>query len=187
MSSSLQRFRVPMGFAAAALYLWYATRSPALSWTSLAAGAVVAAAGLAVRGWAAGHIMKNDRLATSGPYAHTRNPLYFGSFLLAAGCALAVHWGLLALVVAFWVAIYVPVMRRERAFVRSRFPDAYAEWERHVPMFVPRLTPWRGGGEGPAFDAALYRRHREWRAALGLFAVLAWLVFWTWRRTAGVA
>lgn len=186
---TIQRLRVPLGFVAGALYLWAATRSPWLSWRSLAAGAVVGLAGLLVRAWAAGHIVKNDRLATTGPYAHTRNPLYFGSFLLAAGCALAVHWGLLLVVAAFWLGVYVPVIRREKAHVRSLYPEAYAEWEQHVPSFVPRLSPWRAGGaaaaEAPPFDLRLYLYHREWQAALGFAGVMAWLAYWTWRRQMG--
>jgi hypothetical protein len=187
---TIQRLRVPLGFVAGALYLWAATRSPWLTWGSLAAGGVVGLAGLLVRAWAAGHIVKNDRLATTGPYAHTRNPLYFGSFLLAAGCALAVHWGLLLVVAAFWLGVYVPVIRREKAYVQSLYPEAYAEWERHVPSFVPRLTPWRGGGNaGPAdtapFDLRLYLYHREWQAALGFAGVMAWLAYWSWRRQMG--
>ena len=192
---SIQRLRVPLGFAVAAVYLWFATRSPALGWPTLATGAVVALAGLAIRGWAAGHIVKNDRLATSGPYAHTRNPLYFGSFLLAVGCALAVHWALLGAVALFWLLVYVPVIEREKRHVSGMYPEAYAEWARHVPPFVPRLTPWRGGersrpaaaGERTAsFDLGLYLHHREWQAALGYLAIIGWVAFWTWRRTRGL-
>ncbi|MGZ8377562.1 MAG: methyltransferase family protein [Gemmatirosa sp.] len=187
---SIQRLRVPLGFVVAALYLWAATRSEWLSWRSLAIGGAVGVIGLLIRAWAAGHIVKNDRLATTGPYAHTRNPLYFGSFLLAAGCALAVHWGLLIAVAIFWLAVYAPVIQRERAFVSARFPEAYAEWERHVPSFVPRLTPWRGSGrlatsDTPPFDLKLYLFHREWQAALGFLAVLVWLAYWIWRRETG--
>jgi protein-S-isoprenylcysteine O-methyltransferase Ste14 len=187
---SIQRLRVPLGFVVAALYLWAATRSEWLTWRSLALGAAVGVLGLVIRAWAAGHIVKNDRLATTGPYAHTRNPLYFGSFLLAAGCALAVHWGLLIAVAIFWLAVYAPVIQRERAFVSARFPEAYGEWERHVPAFVPRLTPWRGSGpkaasDAPPFDLKLYLFHREWQAALGFLAVLVWLAYWTWRRQTG--
>jgi protein-S-isoprenylcysteine O-methyltransferase Ste14 len=187
---SIQRLRVPLGFVVAALYLWAATRSEWLTWRSLAVGAAIGVVGLLIRAWAAGHIVKNDRLATTGPYAHTRNPLYFGSFLLAAGCALAVHWGLLIAVAVFWLAVYAPVIQRERAFVSARFPEAYAEWERHVPAFVPRLTPWRGAGarataDAPPFDLKLYLFHREWQAALGFLAVIAWLAYWTWRRQTG--
>ena len=64
----------------------------AASWSSrarrpaaIAAGALLFALGAAVRTWAAGHIRKREVLAVTGPYAHTRNPLYFGSFLMACG------------------------------------------------------------------------------------------------------
>ena len=148
---------------------------------TLVVGTAIAFAGLTVRAWAAGHIVKNDRLATTGPYAHTRNPLYFGSFLIAAGFAIAAHWSLLLLVIAFFVLIYGPTIRDERVGIRARFPDAYDDWERNVPSFVPRATPWRAASAGPAehpgFDFNLYMRHGEWRAALGFAAVLAYLIF----------
>src|SRR6476646_2220578 len=134
-----RRLRLPLGFVLAALYLAFGPQPTPLT---LVVGGSLALIGLAVRGWAAGHIVKNDRLATTGPYAHTRNPLYFGSFLLAAGLAIAVHWGLLLLVIAFWVLIYAPTMERERKNIHARFPDTFPEWERNVPAFVPRPTPW---------------------------------------------
>jgi len=172
-----RRIRVPLGFLLAAGYLVVAR--PTL--LTLVVGTAIAFAGLLVRAWAAGHIVKNDRLATTGPYAHTRNPLYFGSFLIAAGFAIAAHWSLLLLVIAFFVLIYGPTIRDERVGIRARFPDAYDEWERNVPSFVPRPTPWRAAtaatGEQAGFDFNLYMRHGEWRAALGFAAVLAYLIF----------
>ena len=173
---TLQRLRVPLGFVVGALYLWLARPQPRL----LAAGALVALAGVAMRGWAAGHIVKNDRLATTGPYAHTRNPLYFGSFLIAAGFAIAAHWSLLLLVIALWVLVSGPTIERERANVSGRFADAYAEWSGNVPAFVPRPTPWRAPDavEAPApFSFALYLRHREWQAGLVYVLVVAWLAY----------
>jgi protein-S-isoprenylcysteine O-methyltransferase Ste14 len=56
---------------------------------SLAAGLLLGFAGEAVRLWASGHIEKTKALATGGPYAHTRNPLYLGSVVMAAGVAVA--------------------------------------------------------------------------------------------------
>jgi protein-S-isoprenylcysteine O-methyltransferase Ste14 len=170
-----RRIRVPLGFLLGAGYLVVA--QPTV--LTLIVGTAIAFTGLLVRAWAAGHIVKNDRLATTGPYAHTRNPLYFGSFLLAAGFAIAAHWSLLLLVIAFFVLIYGPTIRDERVGIRARFPDAYAEWERNVPSFVPRATPWRAatvGEERASFDFDLYMRHGEWRAALGFAAVLAYLI-----------
>jgi protein-S-isoprenylcysteine O-methyltransferase Ste14 len=171
-----RRIRVPLGFLLGAGYLVVARPTP----LTLIVGAAVAFAGLLVRAWAAGHIVKNDRLATTGPYAHTRNPLYFGSFLIAAGFAIAAHWSLLLFVIAFFVLIYGPTIRDERVGIRARFPEAYDEWERHVPSFLPRPTPWRRAAAGPddpgGFDFDLYMRHGEWRAALGFTAVLVYLI-----------
>ncbi len=118
-----KRLRLPLGFALALLYLAFARPTAG----ALAFGGTVALVGVVVRGWASGHIVKNDRLATSGPYAHTRNPLYFGSFLIAAGFAVAAHWSLLLVVISFFVLIYAPTMEREQANIRCRFPEAYAD------------------------------------------------------------
>lgn len=170
-----QRVRVPMGFLLAAFYFVFARPTP----LTLAVGGTIALIGLLFRAWAAGHIVKNHELATTGPYAHTRNPLYFGSFLIAAGFAMAAHWAFLLPVVAFFVFIYAPVMEREREFIRSRFPDTYGEYERNVPAFVPRPAPWRSGhphGMRSHFDLSLYLRHREWQAALAFVAVIAFLI-----------
>ena len=168
----IRRLRLPLGFLLGGLYLAFARPTPG----GLLVGGIVALIGVLVRAWAAGHIVKNDRLATTGPYAHTRNPLYFGSFLIAAGFAIAAHWSLLLLVVAFFALVYGPTMRSEREYVRSRYPEAYAEWERHVPAFVPRPLPWRGGDETVAapFSFALYMRHREWQAGLVFVLVMLW-------------
>ena len=170
-----RRLRLPLGFILAALYIAFGPRPTPLT---LAIGAAVALAGLAVRAWAAGHIVKNDRLATTGPYAHTRNPLYFGSFLIASGFAIAAHWSLLLLVVAFFALVYGPTIERERAKVSALFPEAYSRWEENVPAFVPRPTAWRDptGAEADRFSPALYMRHGEWKAALGFILVMGWLV-----------
>jgi protein-S-isoprenylcysteine O-methyltransferase Ste14 len=184
MSRPIQipRVRVPLGFALGALYLWL-TPTRATTPGTVAVGALIAAVGLGMRAWAAGHIVKNDRLATTGPYAHTRNPLYFGSFLLGAGFAIAAHPLLVLLVIAFWLVVYGPTIERERRDISANFPGAYEEWARHVPAFVPRLTPWRQpGAERQPFSWSLYRRHREWQAALGFVGVMSWIVIRLARR-----
>ena len=172
-ASVAQRFRVPLGFVLAALYLAFVRPTP----LALVSGGTIAFVGVLVRAWAAGHIVKNDALATTGPYAHTRNPLYLGSFLIAAGFALVAHWSLVLLVVVFFAGVYAPVMEREHAHIGSRFPEAYAEYARNVPAFVPRPRPWRAGGEQRAgFSLELYLRHREWRAMAAFVGVLAFLI-----------
>jgi protein-S-isoprenylcysteine O-methyltransferase Ste14 len=178
-----KRLRLPLGFVIAGLYL-YLTPTPSTTPLTLAVGAGIALVGVLIRAWASGHIVKNDRLATTGPYAHTRNPLYFGSFLIGAGFAIAAHWSLLLLVVAFWALIYAPTMERERTNIRNRFPDAYAEYERNVPAFVPRPRPWQpsGGSQRAPFSLSLYMKHGEWKAALGYAAVVLWVAVRLLRR-----
>ena len=176
MSYSLvaKRLRLPLGFALSLVYLLLVRPTAA----SLTLGGVVAGIGLAIRAWASGHITKNERLATAGPYAHTRNPLYFGSFLIAAGFALAAHWSLLLVVIALFVLIYAPTIDRERANIASRFPEAYPAYQANVPAFLPRFTPWADPRQmhDERFSFDLYMKHGEWKAALGFALALLWLV-----------
>src|SRR4249919_3718579 len=105
-----RRIREPLGFAFALLYFWLARPS----WKSIALGTALIVPGLLVRALASGHVRKNEALATSGPYAYTRNPLYLGSLLIGIGFAVAARswWVGVALVVMFF-AIYMPVIRGE--------------------------------------------------------------------------
>jgi protein-S-isoprenylcysteine O-methyltransferase Ste14 len=184
-SEVAKKLRLPLGFLFGISYLLFARPTP----LTLSVGGVIALAGVVVRAWASGHISKNERLATTGPYAHTRNPLYFGSFLIAAGFAIAAHWGLLLLVVAFFVLIYAPTMERERDNIAGRFPDEYETYSANVPAFIPRPTAWRGdtaNGAEPdngAFSLDLYMKHGEWKAGLTYVLVMGWLV---WRTVTGL-
>jgi len=174
-SEVAKKLRLPLGFALGLAYLIWA---PAVATgLTLLVGGVVALAGIVVRAWASGHISKNERLATTGPYAHTRNPLYFGSFLIGAGFAIAAHWALLLVVIAFWALVYAPTMQRERANISGRFPDAYDQYSANVPAFVPRVTPWRRNGPNEGgFSGALYMKHGEWKAGVTFVLVIGWLV-----------
>lgn len=164
-----QRLRVPLGFVLAPLFVVFARPTG----RSLAAGAAVALVGLLIRGWASGHLRKMAELTTSGPYAHTRNPLYLGTFLMVVGAAVAGGtWWLSVAIAAAYLVVYVPVMRAEIETMRALFPDAYEAWAADVPLFVPRLTPAPSpAGRKAAFDGSLYLRYREYRAAAGLVAV----------------
>ena len=166
----LQRWRVPLGFLCAAVFLFFARPTP----VALAAGACVSLVGLAIRAWAAGHIRKNAQLATSGPYAFTRNPLYFGSFLLGLGFTIASgRWWLALMFALLFIGIYLPVMNVEAGMLDQLFGDDFEKYRRSVPLFFPRLTPYRPDNlPAVRFDGALYLRYREYRAALGL--IVAW-------------
>lgn len=176
-SEVAKRLRLPLGFVLGITYLILARPTP----LTLAVGGAIALIGVIVRGWASGHISKNERLATTGPYAHTRNPLYFGSFLIAAGFAVAAHWTLLLLVVAFFVLIYAPTMQREKANIAERFPGTYETYAANVPPFLPRPTPWKATHpeDENEFSFDLYMKHGEWKAALTYTLVIAWLIYRT--------
>ncbi len=179
-SEIAKSLRLPLGFVFGISYLIFANPTP----LTLGVGGAIALIGVIIRGWASGHISKNERLATTGPYAHTRNPLYFGSFLIAAGFAIAAHWALLLVVVAFFVLIYAPTMQRERANIAGRFPEAYEAYSANVPAFVPRPTPWKATHpeDDGGFSLDLYMKHGEWKAGLTYLLVIAWL---TWIAMSG--
>jgi protein-S-isoprenylcysteine O-methyltransferase Ste14 len=172
-SQIARRIRVPLGFLFAVVYFWLARPS----WRSLMAGAIVVVPGLLIRAVASGHVRKNESLATSGPYAYARNPLYLGSLLMGVGfCVAARSWWVgLALVVMF-LAIYLPVIRDEEEFLRRTFPE-FEEYARRVPRMLPRLTAHSGNGrEAAGFSLELYLKHREYNALLGALAMMAALL-----------
>lgn len=172
------RIRVPLGFVFAAAYLWFAR--PTWSW--IAAGCLLVIAGLLIRAAAAGHIRKNRELTTTGPYAYTRNPLYLGSLLIAAGFVLAARnaWIGAAAVLMFLV-VYLPVITAEEAYLRSAFP-AYSDYAAHVPRLLPKPIAYRKagpaetGGIAAGFSRDLYLKHREYQAALGSVLMIGALI-----------
>ena len=164
-----RRIRVPSGFAFAALYLYFARPS---AW-SLVLGTAVIIPGLIIRALASGHVTKNERLTTSGPYAHTRNPLYLGSLILALGFALASRsWGIGVAIILLFIAIYLPVISAEEAFLRERFPE-FEDYARQVPRLWPRLGSF---GNSSKFSSDLFWKHREYNATVGAAAMLAALL-----------
>jgi protein-S-isoprenylcysteine O-methyltransferase Ste14 len=168
------RLRVPLGFVFAVAYLWFA--NPV--WISILVGGGFILLGLGIRAAASGHIRKNARLATTGPYAYTRNPLYLGSIFMAAGFVVASCnvWIALAAAVMF-LAIYLPVILAEEKYLRSAFPE-YSEYAIQVPRLLPRPTPYRAGTNGglPQFSRELYMRHREYNSILGAALMVAALI-----------
>lgn len=166
-----QRIRVPLGFVVAAAFLWLA--SP--TWVSMAESLVLVLPGLWLRAYASGYVRKNAELTTTGPYAHTRNPLYLGSMLIAFGFAGASGSWIIAVALAILFAvIYIPTIQSEEAYLRAHFAG-FEEYARAVPRLVPRMSAARtaetGSEERGRFSAALYRKHREYNSLMGAAAI----------------
>jgi protein-S-isoprenylcysteine O-methyltransferase Ste14 len=155
-------------------FFWFA--QPTV-WT-LGVGVVLAALGLGLRAAAAGFIHKDRVLTTTGPYAHTRNPLYLGSFLLGAGITVAGgQWVFVLAFLVFFAVVYHRTIRHEAEALEGFFGDAYREYAAAVPLFFPRPTPWRSGetASPTRFSSERWKRNREYEALLGAVAGLVGL------------
>ena len=164
------RLRVPSGFILLGAFAWLSRPNGA----SMALGLPVSAFGMLLRGWAAGHLAKNERLATSGPYAYLRNPLYVGTLLVAFGIVIASRSLLLAfLFAAVFVLVYLPVVELEEQHLRNIFPD-YARYAAQVRRFVPGKRYQAGGA---SFCWRLYLKNEEFKALGGFLLAVVWLLF----------
>lgn len=164
----VQRLRVPFGFVLLVGFGWLSRPSA----TSMLIGLPISVLGLFLRGWAAGHLAKDRQLATSGPYAYLRNPLYAGTLTVAAGLVIASRdmWLVILFATAF-LLIYLPAVELEEQHLREIFPD-YGEYAGRVSRFLP-LSRYRAASR--KFSSGLYRRNEEYKAALGFLVASAWL------------
>ena len=169
-ADAVAKLRVPSGFLLVIAFAWLA--EPSLH--ALAVGTPVSVMGLWLRGWAAGHLAKNQQLAVGGPYAYVRNPLYVGTLLVAAGLVIATRRVELALLFgATFLFVYLPVIQNEEQHLRKIFPD-YATYARRVPALMPYRAPLRASGR---FRSELYMRNQEYQALLGYLAGLSYLLW----------
>jgi protein-S-isoprenylcysteine O-methyltransferase Ste14 len=171
-ADAVARLRVPSGFLIVLVFAWFSRPTP----QSMLWGMPVSLLGLALRAWAAGCLEKNQQLATGGPYAYTRNPLYLGTLLVAAGLTIASRSvGLAVLFAAVFFFVYLPVIQNEEQHLRSLFPE-YAAYAQRVPALLGRVTFLPH--PGTAFRWQLYRKNQEYQAGIGF---LAGVLFLLWR------
>ena len=169
----IQKLRVPLGFVVAAGVLYFAQPTG----KSILFGLPVAMTGAIFRALAAGVIKKDSAIATSGVYGMTRNPLYFGSSLLACGFAI-MSWddnAAILLLLPFSL-IYPIVILREEAHLGRLFPEEFRAYRAEVPRFFPRLT----GAIPRSFSFDQYLYNREYNTALGFLGGLAVLAAKYW-------
>jgi len=163
-----QRLRVPSGFVLLVAFAWLSQPSK----VSMDAGLPISLLGLLLRGWAAGHLAKNQELATGGPFAYVRNPLYLGTLITASGLVTASRQSWLALLFAVvFVGVYLPAIELEEQHLRTIFPG-YAAYAARIHRFLP-LAKWPAA-QGH-FSWPLYLRNEEYKALAGFLVAVAWL------------
>jgi protein-S-isoprenylcysteine O-methyltransferase Ste14 len=147
------------------LVAWRANRHDG-GWAAYSAGLALVVLGEAVRFWAAGYIAKDSAIATGGPYAFVRNPLYFGSGLLAVGYGLisGLGWWGVGAMLALFLLFHLAAISYEESFLKARFGAPYLDYLRRVPRLLP--SPWpRTAGRGH-YDWSQALRNREHLSAL---------------------
>ena len=153
---------------------------------TFAVGCVLVALAWFLRLWAFGHLDKNQLLVTTGPYAHMRNPAYFGTFLAMLGVALgagnyetsrgqAVYAFALVLGVVFF-SFYLPrKMKREYPRLQKLFGEEVDRHADNVPDFWPRLIPWKSGQKRSfSWEMVMANHELSWGFALAVVMALVW-------------
>jgi protein-S-isoprenylcysteine O-methyltransferase Ste14 len=155
------RRRVAIGFAVGAAVLLLAEPT----WPAWRVGLMMAAAGEAVRVWAAGHLEKGREVTRSGPYRLTRHPLYVGSTIIALGVVIASSSTMVAVLAALYIGATIPAaIRSEEAYLTRTFGQTYDRYRESRSEPVARRF---------SFERAW--RNREYRAVAGLLAGFALL------------
>jgi protein-S-isoprenylcysteine O-methyltransferase Ste14 len=164
----LARRRIAVGYLYVPVFFWLARPTP----RSLLLGAVSMLLGLALRLWASGYLRKGEVLATDGPYALCRNPLYLGSFLLLLGFAAGSGsiW-LLAVSPVLFLLFYLPTMWHEEQQLGARFGASYQAYAVQTPRLLPRW-PARWNGSQPWSWARVLRHREPTTTAIALIAYL---------------
>jgi protein-S-isoprenylcysteine O-methyltransferase Ste14 len=157
---------------------------------TIMAGSVFVIIGEAARFWAAGHLIRKKELATSGPYAYVRDPLYFGRlFLLVGFCIMGGPWCFALLVVGlgifFWS--YMPrKYKKEMAWLEDIFGEEYTRYAAQVHSLIPRLTPYPASAGRPWSFQLFWKENREQYFLLIVLAVFAGMILRMILRQQGV-
>jgi protein-S-isoprenylcysteine O-methyltransferase Ste14 len=141
---------------------------------SILIGVGLTLVGLFIRSWASGHLEKEKKLTTSGPYRYTRNPLYFGNLLIALGIVTgAQSWWVLGGAFVLFGVFYTVIILSEKHKMEELFPVEYEEYGRRVPLFFPSFFS-TFPPKKTRFSWVCYKNNREQRALIGSF--IFWLI-----------
>ena len=130
------------------------------------------AIGILVRLWASGHVMKNKVLATDGPYAYVRHPLYVGNILLLLGYSISSGLWWSYLLMAFLLYLYYPpTIKYEDAKLNKLFGEEWEKWSSVTKALIPSIRAY------PCDEKAKWSLGKSLRDN-GEPIIIAFLVFW---------
>ena len=183
-----ERHRVRIGLILGILFVWRAQPRNILF---LTAGFLVSIAGILLRQWAAGCLVKNDELVTRGPYAVVRNPLYLGSFLVGAGLVFAstsfspifnLRFPHLDRSLFFWASlwimidsIYLPKIEKEERLLSEKFGQSFSDYSREVPRILPKRLKIKRF-DFSTFDLKLWKKNEEYWSIAVYLLICAFLI-----------
>lgn len=145
-----ERFRQLFGIA----FVLSLTLAGRPTFALLVTGTVIAVLGMSVRLWASGWVKKNTVLATGGPYAFARHPLYVGNILICAGfCLASGQWWSAPSGLAFLLLFYPPAIRYEDRKLQRMFPGQWEEWSARTRALIPSVGR-RPDDRAPSADQA---------------------------------
>jgi len=108
----------------------------------VACGTPFVLAGIALHLWAKGCLYQELEVTTAGPYRFVRHPFYLANLFLDLGIGIMSGWWLLQLVLPFWwLAVYIPTMRREESKMTALFGDRYTAYRNRLPPLIPCRRP----------------------------------------------
>jgi protein-S-isoprenylcysteine O-methyltransferase Ste14 len=161
--------------AVVAIILFYLAK-PEPAW--FVVGAVITVLGEALRLWAAGHLRKNKQLTTTGPYSYVKNPLYIGTLLITIGYS-AMARNIYIMICGFvWFFIYYAPYKKkqENEKLISSFGQPWVEYDKAVPDYLPRITPYPGRGTN-RWSYDVVKENSEHETAIGVFIGFAVMLY----------
>lgn len=163
------KYRSFVGIVCLTLLLYLSEPSP----KSVAIGFFFVIAGMFFRAWSSGYINKDNELATHGPYELTRNPLYFGNFILGLGIAIAGN-NIASYVIffVFYLMFFPFLMCIEHKRLKKKFGEKYDDWSKKSNSFFPKIKRMKGMG----FNISYYMKNKEYRVLYFSLFVIAILV-----------
>jgi hypothetical protein len=167
--------RQALGILLLAVFAWWAAPQRELFWV----GTGIALVGIVVRLYASGFVMKNKELATNGPYAFVRHPLYTGNILMLVGFCLAngLLWPWLVGIFFLWFW-YPPAISYEDKKLERIFGDSWRSWSAHTPALVPRKFSSDGSSDNQWSFAKSMREN--WEPVIVVYSIVC--LWWLWRQ-----